>query len=223
MGKKRMDKKQYFSEFGKQIDLVFNRHPELYDQRKNHPWLIGALGDPFSGIWFVAEHPSLTMVERAGPWRELTHETQWSESRGDKLLREKLVKYGFKKGGVDSKGGWNCYLTNIIKEAHYPEDWHRKSQDLRDQAVGIWLPVFQWELANSNPKLIVIMGRQVESYLTYLNGSGKIHLPRTEFIQHYAYIGQRAQGHLGPMHPQRVQEYDEQMANIADIFHEMQS
>ena len=167
------------------------------------------------------------MVERAranSPWREqLTEETQWSESRGDKLLREKLVKYGFKKGSFDSKGGWNCYLTNIIKEADYTKDWRNKSQELRNQAVEIWLPVFQWELSNSSPKLIVIMGRQVENYLNDLQRFGKIRLPRTEFIQHYAYIGQRAQGHLGPMHPQRLQEYDEQMANIAHIFHEINS
>jgi hypothetical protein len=62
------------------------------------------------------------------------------------------------------------------------------------------------------------MGRQTERLLSHLISAGKIKLPRSEYITHYAYIGQRAQGKLGPMHPQRVEEYDEEFAKVRKLF-----
>lgn len=55
---------QYWSGLAKQIDLVFQAHPSLYDHRRDYTWLTGALGDPHSGIWFIAENPSLGQIER---------------------------------------------------------------------------------------------------------------------------------------------------------------
>ena len=214
---------QYYYELENQTSSVFRAHPELRDHRESFPWLTGDLGDPFSGIWFLAENPSLKMLERAtnpggGP---LTKEAQWYASRGAKLFREKLVKYGFKKGCVDTLGGWNCYISNVIKEADYSKDWRAKTQDLLRQAVDVWMPVLQWEIANSKPKLVVAVGRQAEKYVKYLRRDKGVRFPRVEFMQHYAYIGQRAEGKLGPMHPIRVQKYDDQMAAIHKLNQEL--
>jgi len=48
----------------RETDGIFKLNPGLFDHRTQHPWLVGALGDPHAGIWFVAENPSLTQVER---------------------------------------------------------------------------------------------------------------------------------------------------------------
>ena len=116
----------YWVGLARETGRVFKSHPGLYDHRLQHPRAIGGQGEPFAGIWFVAENPRLTHVERVrdpdgGP---PTIEAQWWSSRGDKLLRGMLVKYGFKKGSIDSSGGWKCYIINVIKEADYsPEFW----------------------------------------------------------------------------------------------------
>ena len=62
-----------------QVDTVFSNNPEIRDHRKKHSWLTGSLGDPYSGIWFLAENPSLSMVERATnpEGGALTPEAQW--------------------------------------------------------------------------------------------------------------------------------------------------
>jgi hypothetical protein len=217
MGNKTAD---YWRGFKNEIDKVFQSNPSFYDHRKDHPWGIGAHGDPFAGIWFIAENPSLTQVERVmdplgGP---PTIEAQWWSSRGDKLFRELLVKHGFKSGDIDTHGGWHCYITNVIKECDYTQKWREKSQDLRNKTAEIWSRVLRWELENSKPRLVAILGRQTEKLLNHLLSLGCINLPRTQKITHYAYIGQRAQGKLGPMHPSRVQAYDQEFNRIRKIF-----
>ena len=211
---------EYQIGLAKETGRVIKSHPSLYDHRPHHPWLIGSLGDPTAGIWFVAENPSLTQVERVRVPNggELTIETQWSGSRGDKLFREMLVQYGFKTGSVESPDGWKCYITNVIKEADYTKNWREKSQTEREKAAEIWSSVFNWELKNSNPKLVVLMGGQANLLMNHLVSIGKIKLPRVEQITHYAYIGQRAQGHLGPMHPQRIEAYSKEFARIRKVF-----
>ena len=218
-----MEKEEYYQTFAEQQNLVFQSYPKLQDPRIEHPWLTGALGDPFSGIWFIAENPSLTLLERAtdpggGP---PTPEAQWYASRGDKLFRDMLVKYGFKSGDRDSHGGWHCYITNVIKEADYASRWNTKTKTERNRIVEIWYSVLRWELENSKPRLVVIMGRRVEDLLNYLQRSKKLGLPKTTLIQNYAYIGNRPRGSLGPMHPVRVKEYDQEFSMVADLYRGM--
>jgi len=210
---------EYWAGLAKETDHVFKAHPGLFDHREQYPWLVGALGNPKSGIIFVAENPSLAQVEivRNPDGGHPTIEAQWWSSRGDKLFREMLVKYGFKAGSIDSAGGWECYITNVIKEADYTKDWREKSQELRNHAAEIWARVLAYEVNNVKPRLVVIMGKQTETLIRHLAFIGKIRLPRVKQITHYAYIGQRAQGHLGPMHPQRVLAYDQEFARIRKI------
>ena len=210
----------FWSGLAKQIENVFKSHETLFDHRQEYLWLTGVLGNPNSGIWFIAENPSLTQVERVlNPDGEApTPEAQWWASRGDKLFREMLVAHGFKQGTIDSPGGWNCYITNVVKETDYASRWREKSQEARNQAADIWSSVLAWELANSRPKYVVILGGPAETLLERLESIGKIHLPPHEKIKHYAYIGQRAEGKLGPMHPDRVRRYSEDFARIRKAF-----
>ncbi len=209
-------KEEYRQELVKRIGNVFQSQPTLFDHQKEFPWLTGALGDPESGIWFIAENPSLTQVERvANPdGGSPTEEAQWWASRGDKLFREMLVTHGFKSGTVDSPGGWHCYITNVIKEADYSSRWHEKSQEMRNRAAEIWSPVLSWELTTSKPRLVVILGGAADVLLKHLIFRKKIQLPEKMNIHHYSYIGQRAQGKLGPMESERVKQYSNDFDHI---------
>jgi hypothetical protein len=125
------------------ISSVFAQHPSTADYRRRFSWLTGALGDPNSGIWFVAEHPSLGQVERVadphggGP----TEEAQWWASRGDRLFRNLLVKHGFKTSRPEIHGGWRCYITNAIEEADYAERWRGSPTERQRKPAEAWAPV----------------------------------------------------------------------------------
>ncbi len=206
-----------------QIDTVFSSNPEIRDHRKEHPWLTGSLGDPHSGIFFLAENPSLSMVERAtnpegGP---LSPEAQWYASKGDRLFREALVEARFKDPQWNSIGGWHCYITNVIKEADYAEKWKKKTMEARRDAAKAWAPVLRWQLEQSAPRLVVLMGGKVEKHIQHLEKLDLISLPQTRKIHHYSYIGLRPQGKLGPMHPERVKAYRNEMLNIRERFGQM--
>jgi uracil-DNA glycosylase len=210
----------YLNGLAAKTDEVFSKHSTLFDHRKEFPWLIGALGNPNSGIWFIAENPSLTQVERVtNPDGGLpTIEAQWWASRGDKLFREMLVKHGFKNGSIDSPDMWNCYITNVVKEADYSSHWHEKTQELRNKAAEIWSSVLSWELETSKPRLVIILGNPAEQLLNHLISNRKINLPKSLRIKHYSYIGQRAEGKLGPMHPERIKRYSEDFSEIRRMF-----
>jgi hypothetical protein len=207
---------KYRQELISKIGSVFQSHPSLFDHQKEFPWLTGALGDPESGIWFIAENPSLTQVERVSnpDGGAPTEEAQWWSSQGDKLFRDMLVAHGFKSGTIDSPDGWHCYITNVVKEADYSSHWHDKSQELRNQAAEIWSSVLAWELAISKPRLVVVFGGSADLLLKHLISVRRIQLPEIINIKHYSYIGQRAQGKLGPMHPERVKQYSKDFDRI---------
>jgi hypothetical protein len=210
----------YFSELDLRVQRVFNRLPRSRNHRKQYPWLTGYLGDPFAGIWFLAENPSLLRVERIAKrgTSRVSIDLQWSESPGDKLLREMLVKHGFKRGGPMTPGGWSCYITDIIKEADYVQTWRATSQARRNRVAEAWAPVLAWELAHSKPLLIVVMGKQAQRLLRHLSGTVPgIRLPATQYLDHYAYIASRPQCSLGPMHPTRKRKYDNDFRRIARI------
>lgn len=211
---------EYIKELKQKIDAVFRAHPNIFDHRQKFPWLTGFLGNPFAGIWFVAENPSLTMVER-GTKQSLeppTEETQWRVSRGDLLFRDMLVKYCFKEPPRDAAGGWNCYITDVIKETDYVAQWRTQGKRTLNQIAEIWSDVLIWELENSKPKLVVAMGKQTQRLLAHLQSTKGLRFAHLEYIHHYSYIALRPRGKQGPMHPERIKEYDAQIAHVAEKF-----
>lgn len=204
-----MDVSTYNRALDQRVAEVYSANPDLADHRQRHGWLTGYLGDPFAGIWFVAEKASLTQIERArdpdgGP---PTQEAQWFASAGDRLFRTGLVKSGFKSGAIDEKGGWNCYITNIVKGAEFVTSRKTRSQTALRKEAERWSAVLDLELKASRPALVVLMGKMVAELMTHLARSGYIQLPRVTHIEHYSYIATRPCGRLGPMHPDRVAAY----------------
>lgn len=200
----------------REIDRVFAARPEIQNHRRRFPWLTGALGEPRSLVWFVGENPSLGQVERVsdplgGP---PTEEAQWWASRGDQLFRALLVKHGFKDAPTSAHGGWHCYITNVIKEADYAEAWRGSPMDRQRAAVRCWAPVLRWELEQSQPRLLVALGKTVARELAWVAETGVV-VPEVVTIQHYSYVALRPRGKQGPMHPERVAEYSDEIAAIA--------
>jgi len=105
---------RYADDVAARVNEVFADHPELRDHRQEHPWLVGWLGDVKAPVWLVAANPSATQVDRIHSAAS-TPEAQWAASRGDRLFRQALVEYGLKVGEPMSAGGWNCYITNVMK------------------------------------------------------------------------------------------------------------
>jgi hypothetical protein len=200
-------------------DDIYRSHPDLRDHRIDHPWLMSSLGNPYAGIWFVGENPSLTQVERArdpggGPPSE---EAQWYASRGDKLFRRALLESKFKEGSIDSCGGWNCYVTNLIKQPAFVEDW-KKDPNLARSAALCWAPVFRWQLQQSKPRLVVFMGRKVTRLAGDLISSAAIKVPLSLTIEHYSYVAMRPKGTKPPMDPTRVAEYLDSFSDVRRQF-----
>jgi hypothetical protein len=195
-------------------DGVFTAHPQLVDHRGEFPWLTGSLGDPFSPVWFVAENPSLTQVRRV---IGVTPEYQWSQSEGDRLFREQLVKHHFKEGDPSIPGGWRCYITNIIKSAAVAKDWNVTKADGKRLTLGAWAPVFKYELAHGAPRVLVFLGAAAGKHVTDLGRGGLIGtLPSTLRIEHYSYIAFRPDHRGRPrMHPDRIAEWSDRFGEIA--------
>lgn len=194
---------------------VFAAHPSLLlDHRREHSWLTGALGNPFSDVWFVAENPSLTQMERV---TALTPESQWLQSNGDKLFRQMLVEHGFKDSRAEEIGGWRCYITDAVKSADRAGLWARRPAAERHAIVDAWAPVLRWELAQHRPLLIVAVGKPADRYLTRLERSGALaRLPERRRIPHYSYVAMRPDkwGRRAG-HPERIEEYRALFAEIA--------
>lgn len=217
-----MDQREFDEGLSAKTDEVFQRSPDLLDHRKEHPWLTGGLGDPFSRVWFIAEFPSLKMIElaRNPDGAPPTPEAQWYASNGDKLFRKALVSAGFKKGEPASLGGWNCYITNIIKEADYASSWEAKTDKLRLVAAKLWAPVFDWQMNSGKPMLIVLMGKKVAKLVEQLGACGDINLPKTASrasIDIYTYVANFPKGNLPRMAPERVRDYIKSIDDLNGI------
>ena len=172
--------------------------------------MLGCLGDPFAPVWFVAENPSLTQVERA---LDATPENQWNVSIGDKLFRQQLVAHGFKIGSFDSPGGWRCYITDVIKSVERVREWNRLPAREQQKVAEAWAPVLAWELELGRPRIVVSVGKRADRLLDHLQRLALIPpLPQRLRIDHYSYIGSRpdARTGLGPRHPDRLVAWSNQ-------------
>jgi hypothetical protein len=169
------------------IDGVYRRHPELVDHRLRFPWLEGFLGDPNSPVWFIEWYPSTRAVKSIHS-PSATCEAQWLATSGDKLFRSNLIRTGLKSGSVESSGGWQCYITDLVKADALPAEWDSSSPEVRRRAYESWLPVLTWEFANGKPEVVVASGHAVAQRLTDIwpaleSASGR-RLKRAQVLHH---------------------------------------
>lgn len=191
---------------------VFAANPDLPDHRDTYPWLTGSLGDPFSPVWFIAENPSLTQVERA---EGSSPELQWSVSPGDRLLRETLALHGFKVGGPLAHGDWRCYITDVVKSAARVTEWSGTTHEHKQRVAEAWAPALAYELEVGAPRYLVYLGKAAAVLTTHLQKVGLVpDLPPGETIPHYSYVMSRPAGRVGPGHPDRVAAWQSTIGDI---------
>lgn len=201
----------YADEVAARVDAVFTAHPELRDHRREHPWLVGWLGDVTAQVWLVAENPSATQVDRIHSSGS-TPEAQWAASSGDLLLREALVEHGLKSGGPLSAGEWHCYITNVMKSEVFVKDWNGTAKGQRLAVAEMWAPVLRFELEFGRPKKLVVLGANAYEALRHVERQGLVpQLPPLERLHHYSYVMMRpdTKRKLGPGDPLRQAEWRE--------------
>lgn len=194
-----------------------------------YPWLTGHLGNPQKPVWFVGENPSLSAVEAIHVRSsEKTPNLQWSSSDGDRLFRDALSGARLKSGDPNEDAGWNCYITNAIKEPEIVttrNELKRNSGYWKIQAER-WLPVLQHQINCGSPKVIVALGGQTYKILEHMK-SRDLMCPPIIKIHHYSYIMFRpeAASKRGPRNPERIAEFKTTIQSIAKeyVLHEGES
>ncbi len=113
---------------------------------------------------------------------------------------------------------WHCYLTNAVKGAERVDGRKTRTQADRDAEARVWAPVLAEQLHHGHPRLIVCLGAIAERMLDAQRPLLPP-LPPVERVHHYSYIGNRpdrASG-LGPMHPERIRAYHQDLARCAAL------
>lgn len=203
----------YSDQMAARVDAVFAAHPELPDHRRDHPWLVGWLGEVKAPVWLVAENPSSSQVDRVHS-SEATAEAQWAASRGDLLLREALVEQGLKSGEPLSAGGWHCYITDVMKSEVFVKDWNGTAKGQRLTVAEMWAPVLRFELEYGRPERLVVLGGNAYEALRHLEHQHLVPiLPPIKRLHHYSYVMMRPdqKRKLGPGDPLRQAEWRESL------------
>ena len=205
------------------IKEVIHDHA-LCDWFNEYPWLTGSLGNLKSPVWFLGEYPSCAAVGKVDKnananGTELTPNLQWScIDDSAKLWREAVTEAGLKVGNPCDDSGWNCYITNIIKEPQIPRVLNTRPISKIKEEAELWRSVLQLELCLGAPKVLVVMGERANKLLEHLKENG-LQCPSTVKIPSYAYIITKPDNilKLGPKHPARIELYKLRIAYIAAL------
>ena len=205
------------------IKKVIRDHA-LCDWFNEYPWLTSSLGDLKASVWFLGEYPSRAAVAKVvkkakADDTDRTASLQWScLDNSANLWREAVTEAGLKVGKPCDDSGWNCYITNIIKEPQNPGEINTQSLLEIKKEAERWQSVLQLELCLGAPKVLVVMGERANKVLEHLKKNG-LRCPPTENIPSYAYIITKPDNKLklGPRHPARIENYKLRIAYIAAL------
>ena len=188
----------------------------LCDWFEKYSWLTGFIGDIHAPVWFLAENPSLSQIDKQAMKYDLNENLQWNASDGDRLLREAITEAGLKAGDPKKNEGWKCYISNVDKGPDIAGKRRRDSIFLKCRAA-MWIPVLQKQFDLGSPKIIVTLGNPADTILRHMKELG-LYAPKSMKIHHYTYIMNRPEAggkKRGPGHPERIKEYKECIADIA--------
>lgn len=129
------------------------------EQIERFPWLYGAHGQVPSRVMFICENPSLTGVINAGlqtiDGGPPDIEAQWwggPRNNAAKRFRVVLHDLGLKTTPPTKRGGWRCYITNVVKEANLATDQNALSNTFRRQQARDWADILTWEIEKVRPE-----------------------------------------------------------------------
>ena len=192
-------KMQHFEKLREKISFRLRElqtpHRDL--QICDYSWLYGALGSVPSDVMFVCENPNITAIKRAhgdtidGGAPDI--EAQWWGGRKNpaaKRFRPVLCELGLKSNRADARGGWNCYITNVVKEANVAGIDQRKKtrRELYEQASD-WADILTWELEQVQPNHVFCVGGSAYKAVTRLQRNGLLPAFEPHCMGHYSARG----------------------------------
>ena len=197
---------------GDELDM---RHFETLRQRINsqlrelglctgqtrHQWLYGALGAVPSDVMFICENPSKGGVEGADEvasrnGRQPDIEDQWRGSGpGDpatRIFRPVLCELGLKLTRPADRGGWQCYITNVIKEMAVAKNWGELSLARVKYPKAIeWADILEWELQQIRPSWIFCVGDNAHDLVGRLQRSSRLPSLQGQHLHHITHYSAR--------------------------------
>jgi hypothetical protein len=146
--------------------------PHRFEQTHQFPWLYGALGQVPSDVMFICENPSLAGVSRAntdtvdGMAPDI--DAQWwggAKNGAAKRFRVALHLLGLKTSPPREKGGWQCYITNVIKEMNVAGS-HVSERVIAQR----WASILTWEIEQVRPRHVFTVGDDAHKLVSWLVG-----------------------------------------------------
>jgi len=195
---------QYFETLRGKINQRLNElvNEKKYDkslaksQIEEFPWLYGALGKVPSDVMFICENPSITGVKKAhvdtidGGRPDI--EAQWwggSKDRAAKCFRKALYKLKLKTTQPRERGGWECYITNVIKQSNVPKDQEHLPPATKRQQARDWADILQWEIDAVKPKYVFCVGDNAFNFIRMLQKDNCISQFPFYKVMHYSAHG----------------------------------
>lgn len=170
-----------------ELELPHRREQRAYD------WLYGALGKVPAEVMFICENPSLAGVRHAhvetidgGP---PDIEAQWwggPRSACAKRFRGALCELDLKTTAIAARGGWNCYVTNVIKEANIAGEQAAMRFSTRLNQARVWAPILRWELNQVQPSHIITVGQRAHAVVNGLEKEGLLPPLNARQVCHYS-------------------------------------
>ena len=158
---------------------------------------------------FICENPSLAGVANAHvatvDGRAPDIEAQWwggPRNPAATRFRVALHRLGLKTTHPSVKGGWLCYITNVIKEMNVAGDNRQLSPADRRTMARQWAPILAWEIEQVSPRHVFCVGNAALDHVKRLADDRMIPRVRPVLVNHYSgRTGDRAiiDGIVGPV------------------------
>ena len=167
--------------------------PQHMEKQLKYGWLYGAWGSVPSRVMFVCENPSLKGCEEAH--NELSVDErdgniQWCGDYRAKRFREALCRVGLKKAPAESDEGWDCYITNVVKEVDIADAYGCLSPAQKVRKAEQWADILAWEWREVAPGHVFAVGGASHYVLRRLQRRKLIpERPEIHKIHHYSARG----------------------------------
>lgn len=192
---------QYFDTLRNKIneklkELIDNKVIDIRnakEQIEKYKWLHGALGKVPSNIMFICENPSVKGVKSANiktiDGKQPDIEAQWwggEKNPAAQRFREALCRLRLKTNPPRERGGWECYITNVIKQANIVKIQNVLPHCTKEQQARDWAAILQWEINQVKPKYIFCMGGKSERAIKLLQKESRIQKFAINKLMHYS-------------------------------------
>ena len=161
-----------------------------------YPWLYGALGKVPSDVMFICENPSIRGIEKAhndtidGGKPDI--EAQWWGGSTDFAacrFRVALYQLKLKTTRPRERDGWECYITNVIKQSNVAKDQEHLPPADKNQQARDWAGILQWEIDHVKPKYVFCVGGNSFKFVRRLQREGLLGQFPVYEIMHYSARG----------------------------------